>query len=272
MGIKLVTIDVDGTLLNSERLITQEVKSAIRRVKSQGVKIVVTTGRPYLGVVDLLKELALTDPGDYVITYNGGMILAADTGAELKRTTLTYQDYLKIDDLATALGITSHAVTADRLFTSNRDVSKYTVEESYIAKVPMSFRTREEMVSEGAIIKMMLVGEADVLVQTISQIPSDIKTAYTTVSSSPNFFEILNKKASKGQGLTQLAKILDIPLAETMAIGDAENDLSMLEAAGLAVAMGNAVPEILAIADYQTATNDEHGVAVALTKFVLIAD
>ena len=74
---------------------------------------------------------------------------------------------------------------------------------------------------------------------------------------------------SKGQGLIQLAKILDIPLAETMAIGDAENDLSMLEAAGLAIAMGNAVPEIIAIADFQTSTNDEHGVAVALEKFVL---
>ncbi|XOQ37398.1 MAG: sugar-phosphatase [Lactococcus sp.] len=272
MGIKLVTIDVDGTLLNSQRQITQEVKTAISQAKAQGVKIVVTTGRPYLGVVDLLRELSLTDPGDYVITYNGGMILAADTGAELKRTTLTYQDYLRIDDLATTLGSASHAVTSDRLFTGNRDVSPYTVEESFIAKVPMSFRTREEMAAEKAIIKMMLVGEADALDQTIRQIPPDIKTAYTTVSSSPNFFEILNKKASKGQGLTQLAKILDIPLAETMAIGDAENDLSMLEAAGLAIAMGNAVPELLAIADDQTTTNDEHGVAVALAKFVLTAD
>ena len=269
MGIKLVTIDVDGTLLNSQRQITQEVKTAISQAKAQGVKIVVTTGRPYLGVIELLKELSLTDPGDYVITYNGGMILAADTGVELKRTTLTYQDYLRVDDLATILRCTSHAVTADRLFTSNRDVSKYTVEESFIAKVPMSFRTRAEMAAEDSIIKMMLVGEADALRYIISQIPPDFTNAYTTVSSSPNFFEILNKEVSKGQGLIQLAKILDIPLAETMAIGDAENDLSMLEAAGLAIAMGNAVPEIIAIADFQTSTNDEHGVAVALEKFVL---
>lgn len=153
MGIKLVTIDVDGTLLNSQRQITQEVKSAISQAKAQGVKIVMTTGRPYLGVVDLLRELSLTDPGDYVITYNGGMILAADTGAELKRTTLTYQDYLRVDDLATTLGSTFHAVTADRLFTSNRDISKYTVEESFIAKVPMSFRTRAEMAQKTASLK-----------------------------------------------------------------------------------------------------------------------
>ena len=142
MGIKLVSIDVDGTLLNSQRLVTPEVKLAISQAKAQGVKIVMTTGRPYPGVIDLLRELSLTDVGDYVITYNGGMILAADTGTELKRMTLTYQDYLKIDDLATTLGCTSHAVTEDRLFTSNYDVSPYTVEESFIAKFPMSFSTR----------------------------------------------------------------------------------------------------------------------------------
>ena len=89
MGIKLVTIDVDGTLLNSQRLVTPEVKLAISQAKAQGVKIVMTTGRPYPGVIDLLRELSLTDVGDYVITYNGGMILAADTGTELKRMTLT---------------------------------------------------------------------------------------------------------------------------------------------------------------------------------------
>lgn len=87
MGIKLVTIDVDGTLLNSQRLVTPEVKLAIRQAKAQGVKIVMTTtGRPYPGVIDLLRELSLTDVGDYVITYNGGMILAADTNEDIRTT------------------------------------------------------------------------------------------------------------------------------------------------------------------------------------------
>lgn len=269
MSIKLVTIDVDGTLLNRNRVITDKVKQAIAQAKSIGVKIVVTTGRPYLGVVALLKELELTDPGDYVITYNGGMVLAADTGLEVARKGLTYQDYLRIDTLAESLAISSHAVTATHLYTSNRDVSPYTVEESFVGKVPMSFRTRSEMKSEPEIIKMMLVGESDILREVVSQVPLDIQQDYTTVLSSPNFFEILHKEVSKGQGLIQLAKQLGIPLKETMAIGDAENDLSMLEAAGLAIAMGNAVPQVVAVSDFKTTSNDEHGVAVALEKFVL---
>lgn len=269
MGVKLVTIDVDGTILNRNRQITDEVKAAIKQAKAKGVKIVVTTGRPYLGVVSLLKSLDLTEPGDYVITYNGGMILAADSGVELKRTTLSYADYLRIESLATHLGISSHAVTANHLFTANRDVSPYTVEESFVAKVPMSFRTKEEMQFEAAIIKVMLVGEADDLSRAINQIPDDFKQDYTTVSSSPNFFEILNSAASKGQGLEQLAAYLRLPITDTMAIGDAENDISMLEVAGVAVAMGNAEPAVVAVADYQTTSNDDHGVAVALSKFVL---
>ena len=107
MSIKLVTIDVDGTLLNRNRVITDKVKQAIAQAKSIGVKIVVTTGRPYLGIVEILKELSLTDPGDYVITYNGGMILAADTGEEVFRKGLTHSDYLCLDSLATTLGISS---------------------------------------------------------------------------------------------------------------------------------------------------------------------
>ena len=269
MSIKLVTIDVDGTLLNRNRVITDKVKQAIAQAKSIGVKIVVTTGRPYLGIVEILKELSLTDPGDYVITYNGGMILAADTGEEVFRKGLTHSDYLRLDSLATTLGISSHAVTATHLYTSNRDVSPFTVEESFVGGVPLGFRSRAEMKLESEIIKMMFVGESDILREVVSQVPLDIQQDFTTVLSSPNFFEILHKEVSKGQGLIQLAKQLGIPLKETMAIGDAENDLSMLEAAGLAIAMGNAVPQVVAVSDFKTTSNDEHGVAVALEKFVL---
>lgn len=269
MSIKLVTIDVDGTLLNRNRVITQEVKQAIVQAKSKGVKIVITTGRPYFGVVGLLKELSLTDPGDYVITYNGGMVLAADTGEELLRKGLTYKDYLRLDSLATTLGISSHAVTATHLYTSNRDVSPFTVEESFVGGVPLGFRSREEMKWESEIIKMMFVGEADTLYDAVSKVPLNIKQDYTTVASSPHFFEILHKEVSKGQGLIQLSKHLGVPLAETMAIGDAENDLSMLEVAGVAIAMGNAIPQVIAISDFKTTSNDAHGVAVALEKFVL---
>ena len=134
--------------------------------------------------------------------------------------------------------------------------------------VPLGFRSRAEMKLESEIIKMMFVGEADILREVVSQVPLDIQQDFTTVLSSPNFFEILNKEVSKGQGLIQLAKQLGIPLKETMAIGDAENDLSMLEAAGLAIAMGNAVPQVVAVSDFKTTSNDEHGVAVALEKFV----
>ena len=84
--IKLVAIDLDGTLLDPNRQITAEVKTAVKKAKAAGVKIVITTGRPLPGVVDILKALELTDQSDYVITYNGGLVQRA-TGEEFIKET-----------------------------------------------------------------------------------------------------------------------------------------------------------------------------------------
>lgn len=107
MSIKLVAIDIDGTLLNSKKEITPSVFEAIQDAKTAGVKIVITTGRPIAGVSKLLKELHLMDPGDYVITFNGGLVQETATGKELIKDLLAYEDYLDIESLANKLQIHS---------------------------------------------------------------------------------------------------------------------------------------------------------------------
>ena len=97
MSIKLVAIDIDGTLLNSKKEITPEVFSAIQDAKAAGVKIVIATGRPVAGVQRLLEELELNQPDNYVVTFNGGLVQDTVTGQELIKETLTYDDYLDIE-------------------------------------------------------------------------------------------------------------------------------------------------------------------------------
>jgi len=116
---------------------------------------------------------------------------------------------------------------------------------------------------------MMMIDEPAILDAAIARLPQTFRDKYTTVKSSPFYFEILNKEASKGAAVANLAQHLGIKQEEIMAIGDNENDLSMIEYAGLGVAMGNAVPLIKEAANVVTATNDEHGVAEAIKKFVL---
>ena len=100
MSIKLIAVDIDGTLLNSQRQVTPEVFQAIQDAKAAGVKVVIATGRPIPGVLPLLEELNLNQDGDYVITFNGGLVQETSTGNELIRETLSYEDYLDIEVLA----------------------------------------------------------------------------------------------------------------------------------------------------------------------------
>lgn len=270
MNIKLVAIDIDGTLINDKHQITPEVKDAVQQAKEQGIKIVIATGRPLPGVKDILDELNLNEEGDYVITYNGSLAQETATGKEHVRYGLSYDDYLEIDMLARKLNVHMHTTTSERIYTSNRDISPYTIHEAYLVKMPLSYRTQEEMTMDLDIAKIMFIDEPDYLKEVIAKIPEWFKEKYMTVQSSPFFYEILNKNAGKGAALRALAKELEIDMSETMAIGDEENDLTMLEAAGLAIAMGNATnPKVLAACDYQTASNNEHGVAKALWDFVL---
>ncbi|MDR1013053.1 MAG: HAD-IIB family hydrolase, partial [Lactobacillales bacterium] len=115
----------------------------------------------------------------------------------------------------------------------------------------------------------MYVDEADYLTEVIQKFPKCLKKKYTTVRSAPFYFEILHSKASKGNALLVLAKKLNLERKEIMAIGDAENDLSMIKVAGLGVAMANATIEVKKEADVETTSNNKSGVALAIEKWVL---
>lgn len=163
MKIKLVAIDIDGTLINDKREITNEVHDAIQLAKKQGVKIVITTGRPLTGVHALLEQLDLNRDEDFVITYNGGLVQKAKTGEELIRYTLNHNDYLEIELWARKLGVHMHATSNDAIYTANRDISPFTVHESFLISMPIRYRTPEEMTEEIEIVKMMYIDEPEIL-------------------------------------------------------------------------------------------------------------
>jgi Cof subfamily protein (haloacid dehalogenase superfamily) len=269
LKIKLVAIDIDGTLINDKREITNEVHEAIQLAKKQGIKIVITTGRPLTGVHALLEQLDLNGDEDFVITYNGGLVQKAKTGEELIRYTLNHDDYLEIELWARKLNVHMHSISNDAIYTANRDISPFTVHESFLVNMPIRYRTPEEMTEEIEIVKMMYIDEPEILTEAIQNLPSHLKKNYTTVLSSPFYFEFLNSKTSKGVALMSLAKRLNIQKEEIMAIGDAENDISMIQMAGFGVAMGNAMESVKVVADAQTASNNDNGIAVALKKWVL---
>lgn len=266
---KLIAIDMDGTLLNDQHEVTPEVREALHKAKKKGVKIVLCTGRPIGGVRRFLEDLLLNEEDDYVIAYNGALVQNTHTNGVVAERSIGYGDLVRLYGLSLELKTPMHFFDPEHLYTPNRDLSPYTVVESYLTQMPVHYRTLEELPRDMVIPKVMFIDEPEKLSRTIEAIPDWVQEKYTMVRSMPFYYEILHKEASKGNAVKLLAGHLGIRREEVVCIGDNENDLTMIEYAGCGVAMGNAVPKVKAIADFETRTNNEHGVAYAIEKLVL---
>ncbi|MFJ1627013.1 sugar-phosphatase [Marinilactibacillus psychrotolerans] len=269
MKIELIAIDMDGTLLNPERKVTDEVKAAIHEAKMAGIKIVLCTGRPYPGVLSYLEELDLKNSGDYVITYNGALVQKTDTEEIISHHTMDHKDYLTLESSARETGVHFHAIRNDGIYTPNKDIGKYSVLESFINEVPLFYSAPEDMEKEKGYNKMMMIDDEQLLEAAIAKLPKELWEQYTILRSEPFFLEFLNKKANKGIALEDLANSLDIPRERVMAIGDGGNDVHMIEYAGTGVAMENARDGLKEVADVFTTSNAENGVAKAIRDYAL---
>ncbi|MDR3433305.1 MAG: sugar-phosphatase [Rouxiella aceris] len=269
MAIELIAIDMDGTLLNPQHEVTPAVKQALAAARKLGVQVVLATGRPFIGVKRYLEELDLQQQDCYCITNNGALVQHADDGRCFAEVTLTFADYLYFEALSRQLGVGFHALTQSDLYTANADISPYSIHEAYLTGIPLRFRTPQQMDPALTFPKVMMVDKPERLDQAVSQIPDEIRSRYTIMKSAPYYLEILDKRVNKGEGVKVLAEKLGIARENVMTLGDQENDIAMLEYAGLGVAMGNAIDSVKAISQFVTKSNREDGVAYAVEKFVL---
>ena len=269
MSIKLVTIDIDDTLVNSAREITPRVKAAIQAATKAGVKIVLATGRPLTGVVDYLDELELNHQDEqFAITYNGGLVQTTN-GETLGGAELSLAHYQELRQVADELDAYLQVETLDAAYTTNHVINQWASRENFIIQMPLHVADMDEMTPEQHYVKCMMIGSEAQVTAWRASLPQTILDKYYVVQSTPNFLEFMNKAATKGNGLARLAQHLGLERSETMALGDQQNDLTMIEAAGLGVAMANAVPELKAAAQAETTSQNEDGVGLAIEKWVL---
>ena len=267
MKYDLIAIDIDGTLLNSTLQLTKPVFDAVQRVVDSGVKIVLCTGRPYPGAEDYMKKLGLTQEGDYIINYHGALVQRTDTGQIIIDHQLSYKDMIKWNDLAKTYESNFQAVRNDGVYTEQTDFSPKALTEPFVNEMPLRVRRLKDLDKKLPYSKFMMKNDAPVTQNLEDHVPMELRKDYTVIRSEADSLEVLNKLASKGQALKELANILEIPRERVMAIGDSGNDIDMVDYAGLGVAMGNAVSEVKDVADVITHTNDEHGVAVAIERY-----
>ena len=264
MKISCAVFDLDGTLLTSKNKISNTDLNTLRSLSSEGVKIVIATGRSVLQIKEYVATLGIADP---VITCNGGVIINPSTGAIINENFLRPEDAKRLladldKDSADYLFYTPdyvyHAPTSKR-------IDFYL---SYNKTIPEKFRvpikSAEEYPKEAAFnnIHKLLICDK---IEKIPEFEARWKTEdnLTFVCSGHNLIDVMRENISKGRALESLAKYFNIPISEVVAFGDSPNDIEMLNAAGFSVAMGNAVDSVKQVADFVTKTNDDLGITYA---------
>ncbi|MGH4050631.1 MAG: sugar-phosphatase [Clostridium sp.] len=264
---KLIAIDMDGTLLNDEKKISLANYKAIQQARENGVKVVLASGRPLVGFKKYLDELNLVTEDDYAVAFNGALVQSAEGSKIISEIPLTLEDYKSLYKLSKELDVNIHALTNTSVI-SPKD-SEYTRQEANWNNIPNEIIAVDDVDADTTIVKVMFVDKPEIIERIIELIPEEISSKYTVVRSAPFYLEFLNKAVNKGAGVASLAEKLNIKQEEVICIGDAGNDIHMIEYAGLGVAMGNAFLEVKKVANFITKTNEQDGVAHIINKFIL---
>lgn len=274
MKIKLFATDLDGTLLDSNDKISQKNITAIKEAVNAGTIVTLATGRMYSSAVQYARQTGIDVP---LITYNGALIKSTSgkvyseqyINPSAVQEFVAYcehkQWYLQVNsndalyfpiylersaDYEKSTGIKGETVGWQELGRKNENVAKMLLVTAEYGKQDAEKNIQEEN-------------------SMIYELTQKFAGRVVLVKSKRGLIEVINPVVSKANALHILAKQFGFGIDEVMAIGDANNDLPMLEAAGKSVAMGNAADNIKAVCDYVVGTNDNDGVAEAIYKYIL---
>ena len=265
---KLIALDMDGTLLNSQGAISPRNKQAILAAIAQGTRVVLASGRPLEGMNWALEELGMTGKDDYVACYNGSLVYQVADKQLLRSQTVTGADAKKLADLANKLGVHVHAFSVKAgLITPKHNY--YTDHEAKINGLSITEVDFSTLSDDEAMLKVMMIDEPEKLSAAIAQLPASLYKQYNILQSAPFFLEFLHTNSHKGIGVEAIVQQFGINADEVICMGDAGNDKQMLEYAGLGVAMDNASDDIKAIANHITASHNDDGGALVIEAFIL---
>lgn len=264
---EILVLDLDGTLTNSQKIITPRTKKVLMDLQERGKKLVLASGRPTVGMMHLAEELELSRYGSYMMAFNGAVIIDCGAGKVISETLMPVSANQKVWELSKKEGVDLFTYEGTTLLTNNIK-NPYAVREKEIDR--LSIRQIEDM---GAYLdfpapKLVLTADSEILEPAEARVRAAMGEAYNVYRSEPYYLEVLAKGIDKGTCLLKLLELIGLKREQAIACGDGYNDLTMIQCAGLGVAMKNAVPAVKEAADYITLSNDEDGVAQVVEKFM----
>lgn len=269
MKYKLLVLDVDGTLLNDEREISKRTLAALLKVQQTGVRIVLASGRPTYGLMPLAKTLELGNYGGFVLSYNGCQIIKAQNGEILFERRINPEMLPYLEKKARKNGFAIFTYHNDTLITDSPD-NEYIKNEALLNNLKIIKEDEFSTAIDFAPCKCMLVSDKEeALIELEQHWEKRLAGTLDAFRSEPYFLEVVPCGVNKANTLGALLEHLGVTREEVIAVGDGVCDVTMLQLAGMGVAMGHSQDSVKVCADYVTASNEEDGVALAVEKLIL---
>lgn len=268
MSYKIIFTDLDDTLLNSEKKISQVDKEAIMRAQEAGIKFVLASGRPTFAMKELAEELELAKYGSFILSFNGSIITDCKSGKNIFEASLTKEDLHLMYDFAKKNK--THILTYIDDEVVSETESEYIDVEVNLTKMPHNLvKNFKETVNKPA-VKCMLLEEPSYLKEVEKKLKKEYGDKYSIAISKPFFLEVTKLGIDKGVALRKLVELLGMKIEESIAVGDSYNDLPMLKAAGLAACVENANEDIKKVCSFISKSNDEGGMAYLIDKLIFM--
>lgn len=264
---KILALDLDGTLTNSKKEITPHTLAVLLQAQQKGLRLVLASGRPVEGIMPLAEVLHLKEYGGYILAFNGGLIIDCATGEHISENLLDTSVYKHLYEVGNTedfkiLSYLDHCIACEDI------ENEYVQYEARLNR--MQLKKLDNFLDEINFPepKCLIVGNENKLALLEKELAAYYEGKMSIYRSEPFFLEILPLGIDKAKRLEFLLKHLGLKREELMVCGDGYNDLSMIEYAGLGVAMSNAQNVVKEAADYITLSNEEDGVAAAVKKFI----
>ncbi|MBY0425558.1 MAG: Cof-type HAD-IIB family hydrolase [Cytophagales bacterium] len=266
MKYKMLVLDLDDTLLNDSHEISLRNRQKLLEAQESGTRVVLASGRPTAAMVRFANELELKKFGSHILSYNGAVILDMATEETLFEQSLTKDEIHVLFDHAEEFKLHILTYLDGDIITQTR--SKYIDIEEQITGMPLKTVPDFKASVYKSAIKCLLLEEPDYLQKV--HLPLAKRLPHLSITTSkPFFLEVTQRGIDKAASLERLGKLLGIGREEIIAVGNAGNDLSMVEYAGLGVWVDNVAPELRHIADVIVASNNDDGVAEVVDRYIL---